>query len=193
MRVLSILLIVVFKATLLVAQTSNPDKERYAIVEAALLADDAFNLHATLDNDRLRTLTNGLKQIKTVDTTITFDEATSARLQAQLTSTSIKMWDKKKIYRFEVTDHDPIAGLDTEGNAKLDSAQHRLKNKIVRLHRASLPLFTDQQSAFLIVSGKVVTFQDGDAILSSNYSKVYFLRLVKKRWKITRFILLSSN
>lgn len=193
MRVLSILLIVVLKTTFLVGQTSNPDKERYAVVEAALLADDAFNLHATPDNDRLLTLTNGLKQIKTVDTTITFDDATTARLQAQLTSTSIKTWDKKKVYRFEVVDRDPLGKVDTEGNAKLDSAQQKLKNKIVRLHRASVPLFIDQQSAFLIVSGKVVTFQDGEAILSSNYSKVYFLRAAKKRWKVTRFILLSSN
>ena len=193
MRVFLILSLVVFNASLLLGQTTNPDKDRYAIVEVALLADDAFNLHATVDNDRLLTLTKDLTQIKTIDTTIVFDEKTTTNLQLQLKTTSITRWEKNKIYRFQVLDHDPLAGVDPEGNIKLDSAHQKYMNKTVRLQRASLPLFIDQLNAFLLIEGKVVTFQDGAAILNSNYSKIYFVHQVKKRWKVKKVITLSAN
>jgi len=193
MRVFLILLIVAFNTSLLLGQTTNPDKDRYAIVEIALIADDAFNLHATLDNDRLLTLTKDLTQIKTSDTTIVFDEKTTTNLQLQFTTTSIKRWEKSKSYRFQVLDHDPLASVDPEGNIKLDSAHQKYMNKTVRLQRTSLPLFIDQHNAFLLIEGKVVTFQDGEAILSSNYSKIYFVHQVKKRWKVKKVITLSAN
>ncbi|RAV99831.1 hypothetical protein [Pseudochryseolinea flava] len=191
MRVFIVFFITLVNTTLLLAQSPNGDKERYAILEAALIADDAVKLSSVIDNDRLLAITEGLKRFSTVDTTIAFDDKTTTHLISQLETSTIKRWDKKNVYRFEIADRDPFTGIDT--NSKLDSAHQKYMNKIVRLQRASLPLFTDQQSAFVLLSGKVVTFQDGTPILNSNYTKVYFLRLHKKRWKVTKSLLLTAN
>jgi hypothetical protein len=179
--------------TRLCSQSTDVDKERYAIIEIVLLVEEGFQLFHEPINNSLLEVTKGLTGISSSDTTITFDPEKTKAFLAQLQSSSIKAWDAKKVYRFKVINKDPLEMVGRGENQRRDSAHAKLSNRTVSVHRASLPIFIDSQSAFALVSSQHVTFVDGESILNSNYTRLYFLKHSKKRWKVTRILNLSAN
>jgi hypothetical protein len=194
MRVVLFLSGMLFTAARLCSQTVEArDKDRYVILETVLFAEESVQLFHEPNNNLLLDVSHGLKEFQTIDTTIVFDNEQSKGFREQLQQSSIKLWDPKKIYRFTVIKSDPLAGVGRGENEPLDSAHMKLANKTVRVHRVALPVFLDQQSAFMLTASRQVTFLDGKSVLNTGTTRVYFLRRDKKRWKITSRINLSSN
>lgn len=178
-------------ATFLTPLYARQDREEdhYAVLEAVVKRENPTGIFAQVNNGSLLEATDSLRSIA-ADTLINFDDATRQNFIGQLDPPAFLQWDSKKIYHAKVVARDLVREIVSSAvDRKIATAFQPIKDRTVKIHRMSLPLFFGSRAMICVEFERLIILNDA-IVTRDGYRRMYFLSADKKpgRWKVTDFV-----
>jgi len=168
-------------------------KDYHAVADAVIKKEKATGISIDISNGTLITLTDSLRHI-TTDTLMHFDDATRQGFIGQLENATLTRWDEKQIYHAQVVERDLVREITASAvDGKIAAAFQPVKDKTLRIHRISQPLFFGS-GALVGVEFERLIMLNNAIVMRDGYRRIYFLSPGKKpgRWKVTNYVTVNT-